>query len=188
MPVDVLPAVEYLREYPELLVVLTLVIRAAIGYQRGLSWYEYRTWHGVRRALFPWLNRTLKIVRFVNHKPAGRESPEFIATVDMSVRETASVLREGGAMWHLISSIKRRPDGHGDTLTRAHVVWFHGDEHQTEAYLFRNADGTTDVYAHYEAGVVDPVGHLTEPQRQGDPKGVVRGALAAGDKTGVADA
>jgi hypothetical protein len=49
---------------------------------------------------------------------------------------------------------------------------------QTEAFLFANDDGTTDVYAHHEVSVTDPDGHLEARQRNGDPRGVVRDALA----------
>lgn len=172
-----LPALDVFDQYPWVVVVLALLIRGGVAYQRGLSWYEYRTWHGLRRQLFPILQRYVPVVRFVNVKPDGRDSDEYIATVDTSVRETAAQLRQGGGMYHLISSIKRRPEGHGDTLTRAHVVWLHDSGDQTECYLFANDDGTVDVYAHYEAAVTDPDAHLSEYQTQGDPRGMVRSAL-----------
>jgi hypothetical protein len=176
----VLPAVEFFRQYPESVVVLAAILRAVVGWQRGLSWYEYRTIHGLRRMLFPVLDRTLGVVRFVNHKPAGRDSPEFITTVDGSIKATARLLKDGGASWHLVSSIKRRPAEHGDPLTRAHLVWLHESGDQTEAFLFKNDDGTTDVYAHHEASVLNPEAHLTEPQTDGDPQGVVTAALYQG--------
>ena len=176
----VLPAVEFFRQYPESVVVLAAVLRVAVGWQRGLSWYEYRTAHGLRRQLFPLLDRFLGVVRFVNHKPAGRDSPEFIDTVDGGIKATARLLKDGGASWHLISSLKRRPATHGDPLSRAHLVWLHDDGTQTEAFLFANDDGTTDVYAHYEASVLNPEAHLSEPQTDGDPEGVVTAALYLG--------
>ena len=180
MPTDPLPAVELFREYPLFLVALAALLRGAVAWQRGLSWYEYRTLHGVRRALFPWLDARLSIVRFVNHKPAGRESPEFITTVDAGVRETMDILTDGNGSVHLLSSIKRRPETHGDPLTRGHAVWMHDDGTQTEAFVFANTDGTTDVYAHHEPAVTDPEGHLSEPQTDGDPHGVVEAALYMG--------
>jgi len=44
---------------------------------------------------------------------------------------------------------------------------------QVEAYLFQNSDGSTDLYAHTEASVDNPLAHLTERQRDGDKHGVL---------------
>jgi hypothetical protein len=53
-------------------------------------------------------------------------------------------------------------------------VWHHVDGKQTEAYLFRNNDGSTDLYAHVETSVDDPLGHLTDEQLDGDTRGVLK--------------
>lgn len=166
-------AVDLFRQSPELAVGLALLLRAALAWQRGLSWYEYRTIHGFKRAVFPVLDERLALVSFVNPK-GGRDDPEFLRTVDGSVRQTVGDLRREGGTLHLINALKRRPDG---TLTAAHVVWTHPDQTQTEAYLFDNGDGTVDVYAHYETSVTDPEGHLSDRQNDGDPLGVVTKAL-----------
>jgi len=169
-------AVELFAKYPELAVVLAAVMRAGLAYQRGLSWYEYRTLHGMRRILFPVLQDALPVVSFVNWKH-GRKDKEFLTTRKATVAATARQLMAGNGSLHLLSSIKRRPEDHGDPLSRAHVVWTHADGRQTEAYLFANDDGTCDVYVHTEESVTDPVGHLTGEQRDGDLRGVVREAL-----------
>jgi len=111
---------------------------------------------------------------------------EYVATLDQSVAQVVRTLRSGGGSLHLISSVKRRPDTHGDPLSVAHCLWMHADDdgdgnaEQTEAYLFRNDDGSVDVYAHYEASVLNPEAHLTDPQTDGDPEGVVTAALYIG--------
>lgn len=167
--------IDRLAASPELVIVLAAVIRAAVAWQSELSWYEYRTAHGAKRLLFPSLEAILPGIIFVNEK-GGRDDAEYLATVYAPVREVAADLRANGGTLHLLNSVKRRPTGHGDTLTRAHVVFLDGDE-QTEAYLFANDDGSTDLYAHAEAAVTDPVAHLTAYQTDGDPDGVVTDAL-----------
>lgn len=170
------PVVDTLTEYPELAAVLGVVLRGVLAWQRELSWYEYRTLHGLKRLLFPVLQASTPFDSFVNTK-GGRDDAEFLTTHPESVRATVRQLRRHGGSVHLVSSVKRRPAEHGDPLTRAHVVWTHSDGRQTEAYLFANDDGTTDVYAHAENSATDPVAHLTRGQHDGDPRGVVRAAL-----------
>lgn len=179
---------------------LAVVMRAGLAWQSELSWPEYRTAHGIKRVAFSTLDRldasdlpiknlavfgrvAKAAVRFdswVNDK-RGRTDAEYLRTVETDVRATVGRLRAGVGSLHLISSIKRRPADHGDPLTAAHVVWTHDDGSQTEAYLFRNDDGTTDAYAHHETSVADPDGHLTDPQHDGDPRGVVIEALDPGE-------
>jgi hypothetical protein len=172
-------AVDVLRDRPELLAVLVVVLRAARAYQTDLSWAEYRAAHRFKRGVFPLLDRTPigEAILLVSDK-GGREDGEYIGTVDAGLRATVQRLRDAGASLHLLNSIKRRPDTHGDPLTAAHVVWTIDGE-QVEAYLFRNSDGTTEVYAHTEAAVDDPIGHLTGPQTDGDRHGVLP-ALSGG--------
>jgi len=170
--------IEALSQYPEVAIVVALVMRAGLAWQRQLSWYEYRTLHGLKRLAFPVLDRVepFGFGVFVNEK-GDRGDREYHATLQGSVRSVVRQLREGGGSLHLISSVKRRPSGRGDTLSRAHVVWTHDDGTQTECYLFQNDDGTTDVYVHHETGVADPAGHLSDRQRDGDVRGVVADAL-----------
>lgn len=172
------PVIDALVASPILLLVVAAVMRAALAYQRGLTWPEYRTLHGLRRLVFPVLDRREPFGYgvWVSRK-GGRDDGEFVQTEWSGLYRTAERLRCGGASLHLLSSLKRRPDTHGDPLSAAHVVWSHADGSQTEAYLFENGDGTTDVYAHHEASVTDPAGHLTGRQQDGDPRGVVTSAL-----------
>jgi len=168
---------QFLVDNPWSVLLVALVMRAGLAYQRQLTWYEYRTLHGVRRMLFPVLARVLPYDSFVNPK-GGRDDAEYLDTRPESVRAVAKQLQSHNGSLHLLSSIKRRPAEHGDPLTRAHVVWTHADGNQTEAYLFANDDGTTDVYAHFEASVRRPIEHLTGGQTDGDARGVVKAALS----------
>lgn len=170
------PVVETLRTHPELVVVLVILLRAGLAYQRSLSWYEYRTLHGLRRLVFPILQRRLPFDSFVNTK-GGRDDAEFLRTVDQPARAVAKRLRRSADAYHLLSSLKERPATHGDPHSRAHVVWTHDDGRQTEAYLFQNSDGSTDVYGHIEHAVTHPIKHLTTGQRDGDPRGLITDAL-----------
>lgn len=173
-------AVELLTQHPEFAAALAIVLRLARAYQSELSWPEYRAAMRVKRALFPLLDRTLigTAILLVSDKD-GREDAEYVETVDASIREVVRELRTAGATLHLLSSLKRRPDTHGDPLSVAHVVWTIG-ENQTEAYLFRNDDGTADVYCHSEASVDNPLAHLTGVQTDGDAHGVMPELAAAG--------
>ena len=168
-------AVDVLSQNPELALLLGLILRGVRAWQTELSWYEYRTLHGLRRWLFQPIDDT--VISTINEK-GGRDDAEYLRTVDASVHKVARQLRDAGGSLHLISSVKRRPDTHGDPLSRAHVVWTLHDGQQVEAYLFGNDNGTTDVYVHEETSVDDPVGHLTDPQEDGDTRGIVTRALA----------
>jgi len=165
--------VTVLTDNSELLVVVTAVVQAIRMYQDRLSWSEYRTIHRFKRGVFPVVYLATKgKLHLINDKD-GRDDAEYIRTVDKPVRDVVRDLRAAGASLHLLNSIKRRPDTHGDPLTAAHVVWTMDDGHQVEAYLFQNSDGSTDVYAHTEASTDDPIPHLTERQEDGDKYGVL---------------
>jgi len=167
---------DLLASNPELLALVAVVARAALAWQRGLSWTEYRTAHGIKRLLFPVLERRLPIISWVNEK-RGRDDAEFLGTHDADVRAVAGRLTDAGGHLHLVNSVKRRPATQGDPLSMAHVVFTHDDATQTEAYLFRNDDGTTDVYTHHEPDPTRPLAHLGGEQSNGDPHHVVSEAL-----------
>jgi len=171
--------VDTLGAYPLLAVALAVTLRAALAWQRELTWPEYRVVHSAKRVVFPVVQRyePFGFAEFVNRK-GGRDDAEYLLTHSGGVRAVVRELREGGASLHLINSLKRRPGDHGDPLSAAHVVWTHADGTQTEAYLFANADGSTDLYSHFETSVQDPEGHLSDGQTDGDPRGVVTGALS----------
>jgi len=178
LPTELTPILEFAARHPVMVAILAaIVVRAALAWQRQLTWPEYRTLHGIKRLIFPVLSerQPFGYGHWV-HEKGGRDDAEYVATIDDSLRSVVRRLQAGGGSLHLINSIKRRPTEHGDPLSAAHVVWVHG-ETQTEAYLFVNADGSIDVYAHHEVAVTDPEGHLTEQQDDGDPEGVVTGAL-----------
>jgi len=160
--------------HPAALAVLTVVMLAALQYQRTLSWREYATIHRLKVAVFPALDS--RWPHFVHRKGPPEASSEYLRTVDAGVRETWQCLVDAGGSPHLLSSVKRRPETTGE-YSAAHVVWTHDDGTQTEAYLFRSAGGGTDVYAHRETSVADPDGHLTDGQTNADPRGVVTAAL-----------
>lgn len=169
-----------LAEYPLAAAALTVIMILAVHYQRGLTWTEYRTIHRLKVALFPVLDRRVWD-GFVNQKARRGADAEYLTTVDAPLREVASRLRDGGGSWHLLCSIKRRPAADGSAAqteySALHLVWTHDDGTQTEAYAFRNADGSVDVYAHHETSVTGPGGHLSDPQHDGDPYGVARRGL-----------
>jgi len=171
------PVERIVLDNPEFVVVLALVLRLALAWQRQLSWYEYRTLHGLRRMVFPRLATVLPYDSFVNDKGYRQRSDEYLTTRKASVKATAKKLQRAGGSLHLLSSLKHRRGPDGDPYSRAHVVWVHDDGTQTEAYLFANYNGTTDVYAHHEASVTNPAEHLTGDQRDGDVRGIVTEAL-----------
>lgn len=165
--------VTVLSDNPELVIVLAVVIRLARAYQSQLTWPEYRTLHRFKRGVFPLVYMVTKGKLHLLNEKGGRDDAEYIRTVDKPVRAVVKDLQAAGASLHLLNSIKRRPDTNGDPLTAAHVVWTMDDGHQVEAYLFQNSDGSTDIYAHTESSVNDPLAHLTERQEDGDKYGVL---------------
>lgn len=154
--------------YPTLLALIVVVIL----YQRTLGWGTYRRIHRLKIRVLPLVD-SLTNAFVVSNKRAPGDDAEYVTTATMSVRDTFETLTDAGASPHLLNSIKRLPDG---SYSAAHVVWIHSDNSQTEAYLF-DADRGTHVYAHHETSVLDPEGHLSDPQRDGDVRGVVGDAL-----------
>jgi len=171
-------AISILTENPELLAAVAIIARLIRAWQASLTWPEYRAAHRFKRGVLPILDRVAPGQILLVSRKGGRDDAEFLRTVNADATTVAQGLRRAGGTPHLLNSLKRRPDTHGDPLTAAHLVWGHADGTQTEAYLFDNADGTTDVYVHVETSTDDPVGHLTDPQTDGDAKGVVAAALA----------
>jgi hypothetical protein len=165
---------------PVIIAVITLVVAAVTRWQMGLSWTEYRQVHRLKRRFFPLLDRVSPggFDSFVNEK-GYRDDDEYFRTESRSVKAVWKTLVRQGGSPHLVSSIKRREAPDGSDLSAAHVVWTHDDGTQTEAYLFENGDGSTDIYVHHETATTDVDGHLSDPQTDGDPRGVVTKALAA---------
>jgi len=159
---------ETIAQNPELAVVAGIVLRAILAWQRELSWYEYRTLHGLKRLvaqLHP--SDTIGPVSLVNRK-SGRDDAEYLGHSEASPREVVRELRSEGFALHLLASLKVRPEGQP---TYAQLV-ITDDGMQTECYLFSAEDGT-DVYAHFERSA-GSIRHLTDTdQVDGDPRGVV---------------
>jgi hypothetical protein len=173
-----MPALPDALTDPRLLAVLVLAIAAVMQYQRTLSWREYRRVHALKLRLLPVIDRYTNLF-VVSHK-RYRADREYLATVDGSVRDVWQTLVSGGGSPHLVNSVKQRPLPDGTyQYSAAHVVWNHAETgEQSEAYLFENPGaGTVDVYAHAETWTLDPDGHLSDPQTDGDPRGVVHSAL-----------
>jgi hypothetical protein len=170
---------------PVVLAVLTLALAGVLRYQRGLSWTEYRAIHRPKARLFPILDRLKPggFSSFINNKRYRSDDAEYLRTDPRAVKQVWKTLVRKGGSPHLISSVKERETPAGPQLSAAHVVWTHADTTQTEAYLFPNPDGSTDVYVHHETSVQDPEGHLSDPQTDGDPRGVVTEALLTENDT-----
>jgi hypothetical protein len=163
--------IELLRQYPEASMILGAFLgRVALAWQSQLSWSEYRSLHGIKRLL-------ARYAGVFVHRKGGRDDAEYLTTWQGTPRAAANQLSEAGGSLHLIAAVKQRPATHGDPYSMAHIVWTHADGTQTEVYIFENDDGTADVYVHSETSVTDPVGHLTDTQRDGDGRGIVRDAL-----------
>lgn len=167
---------------PVLVSFIAVVVIALVYYQRTLSWPEYSTLRDIITILAPRLNK--QPIRTLSRKGL-RDDPEYIATINQPVKTVWKALVEAGGSPHLIASVKFRVTREGERqYSRAHVVWKHADTdadshaEQSEAYLFDNGDGSCDIYAHAEGWVTNPEDHLTDGQQDGDPKGVVRDALA----------
>lgn len=178
-------AVDLLREYPWLVVLVGIVARLARAWQHQLSWPEYRAAHRFKRGLFPLADRVAgTAILWVSDK-RGRDDAEYQFTADGSVRDVVRDLSAAGASLHLVNSLKRRPpdfstgDVTGDRYTAAHVVWTRDEAaEQVEVYVFRNHDGTVDVYCHGEPSIDNPLEHLTGKQTDGDSTGIVGEALS----------
>jgi hypothetical protein len=153
---------------PLFIAVATLVIIAAVAYQRDLTYREYREWMRLKRRLFPILDRLepFGFSSFVHEKDVPKDDDEFYAHTDLEPRELWRRLTAEGGDPHLVSSLKRRPVGQ---LSKWHFVWMHGDGTQSEVYIF--PDGA--VYVHHETGVQDVDGHLSDGIEAGDVRGVL---------------
>jgi len=151
---------------------ITLLAFGVIQYQRTLSWTEHRQYHRVKKRVLPWLDR---VWPHAIHEKGGTDDPEYIATWECSLREAYDTLSKAGLEPNLLSSLKRRPDG----LSDLHMVTYHDDGTQTEVYCFtagaNDRRDVVDVYAHHETATTDPEGHLSDTQRDGDPRGVLDG-------------
>jgi hypothetical protein len=158
-----------------LLILLRIIIHWLVAEQARLTYPEYQTIHTVKTLLFriadPWASRRGRPL--INDKD-GREDAEYLTAWDGSPRDVLTTLHAEGWDYHLISTDKRRPDG---TLDGGHAVLYHDDGRQTEVYVFDAGHGMTHVYVHVETATTDPDGHLSDPQADGDPRGVVKEAL-----------
>jgi hypothetical protein len=184
-----MPALPDAFSDPRLLAALVLVLAAILQYQRTLSWHEYKRLHALKVRFLPIVDRYTNL--FVISNKRYRDDREYLTTVDGTVREVWQTLVDAGGTPHLVNSVKQRPLPDGTRqYSAAHVVWNHAETgEQTEAYLWSNPGaGTVDVYAHGETWVLDPDGHMNDPQTDGDPRGVVWGALGMDRDSGQSEA
>ena len=151
---------------------ITLLAFAVIQYQRTLSWREYRQYHRLKKRVLPWL---AYVWTHAIHEKGGTDDPEYIATWSCTLKQAYDTLSKAGLEPNLLSSLKRRPDG----LSDLHMVEYHDDGTQTEVYAFtagaNSRADSVDVYTHHETATTDPKGHLTDEQRNGDPRDVLDG-------------
>lgn len=153
---------------PALALLAAIVLRSILAWQSELSYYEYRTLHGLKWTLAKRYPRdSIGPVSLVNRK-SGTDDAEYIATVQQSPRATIRELRTRGFTLHLLASLKVV----NGTPAVAQLSYQHDDDTQTEVYLLR-ADGGTQVFAHHETSA-GSIRHLTSTdQDPGDPRGVV---------------
>jgi len=168
---------EFVLGNPALLVALTAVILALAQWQRTLTYREYRLAHTVKLVLFnaldDWASRRGRpLVRTKGY----REDAEFVQTLHQPPRSVYQQLA-GAFDPHLIATAKARTTPDGRQWSHSQLVTYHDDGKQTEVFLFDNGDGSTDLYAHFEGSVSDPAAHLTDPQRDGDVRGVLNEVL-----------
>jgi len=174
-------AVETILQTPELLAGLTLAVIVVWYWQRQLTLTEYRWWHARK---IRWFTRLDGVARrlgqpLVYHK-GDRNHPEFIHGIHTPPAEVARDLLQYGFEPHLIATLKTRDGENGPQPAWGQFVYTErvdGETIQTEAYIFRNVGGSTDVFGHVETSVVDPDGHLQDPQRDGDTRGHIKSAL-----------
>jgi len=177
---------------PAAWIAVSLVMYALLRWQRTLSYHEYTAIHRVKRRILPLIDRLSRpIIRGVRrqspalgsvarftiphliHEKGDRSDDEYMATWELSRRELYRAITDEGWSPHVLSSLKARSYAAEIQYSDVHAVYQHGDGTQTEIYTFTNPDGTHDIYAHHETSVVDPQGHLTDPQQDGDPRDVI---------------
>jgi hypothetical protein len=156
------------------LAALTVVVVGVWYYQRELSWREYQRLHGLKKRFAPLLSR---LWLTTSEKAYRNKSPEYLATIDQPPREVFATLTGAGGHPHVLNALKYRERRGGREYMSAAVVYPVGSQDQTEAYIFDNGDGTSDVYCHHESSVLDVDDHLTEGGIPGDPRGIVADAL-----------
>lgn len=155
---------------PVLLAVVAGLLALGLWFQRGVAYDRYRRIQRLKQRFFPKLNFVWP--HFVHKKESTSEDAEYLATWDTTPREAFDLLREAGAIPHLICSIKKRASEARYEYSDLHMVWIHNDGSQTETYIFVTDDGL-DVYAHNEAVIWEMEEHLSGPQIDGDPNDVV---------------
>lgn len=169
---------------PFAIVIVAILVRAAVAWQRELTWREYVVAHGIKRIVFPILQRaserSIKVptLPLVSTK-GGHSDAEYLGTSQFDTKTVVHGLRENGHELHLVNSLKRRDAvyGSGNEYTVAHTRYVHENGKQSEVYLFDAPNGT-DIYCHHEPGVESPADHLdVSKQVDGDVRGVVPESL-----------
>jgi hypothetical protein len=173
---------------------LIVVLVAVVAWQATITYSRAARINRIKRFVFPLADRFRRpLVRqarrvspalgaFLNgviphliHEKGRTSDAEYLETWKADLPAVFDRLSKTGFDPNVASSLKRRPAPVAGAYqySALSMVYYHGDGTQTEVYVFVNGDGTVDIYAHAETSVTDPEGHLSDPQRDGDPRGVI---------------
>jgi len=164
---------------PALVALLAIVLMVVAQFVREVGPREAMVYDRFRRVLWRTLDRPLTKLGRPLLSDKSNADDEYIVTVDGSLVGLLRTLWGAGFRWNPTSTVKfRRVDG---TRRFALSVVYRDSvdaEDQQDVHIFRNSDGTLDVYGHYEPSVTDPVDHIGgDEQVPGDPKEIVVDAL-----------
>jgi hypothetical protein len=99
----------------------------------------------------------------------GRE--DYILTTEVSEPQVEERLHDDGYERNFLSTRKYRIIDGRKQWAAGSWVYDGGGRWQHHVYLFKNEDGTTDIYGHREPSVRHPHDHVTGPQDHGDYSG-----------------
>lgn len=179
---------------PLLLLGVTVLIVLAYHYIRGMPYAEFVFWTQVKHRVALLLETTnlanvaesvglsipglrklsafIASIRLVTTKQY-RNDDEYLLTIEKGPKDLARGFKRIGIAQHMIAGSKRRETPEGKQWAHSQWVYQHADGTQTEIWLYRNGDGTVDIYAHHEESIFNPPGHLNTPFTPGDPAGAL---------------
>ena len=170
---------ETILDDPTLVSALGLLLLGLVYYLRTVGPRRALLIEAVRTIVF----RLLDPIATRYGRPLVRDKTEdqdeFIATVDISELELARVFWQFDYRYNPISTKKYRVKERRQwsVLSAAYRDSI-GDGEQHHVYVFRDPDGTLDIYGHREASVTNPDAHDGGDELvSGDPAGRVTTAL-----------